>query len=190
MPLRGMRPSTVASTRDRELVQRYLRTRGEEAFRELYRTHSPYLFGLAMRVSGGQRSEAEEALQEAWLRAAQKLPNFRWQSALKTWLGGFVVNCCRELMRKRRPNAPQPSEIEEPTVAPSADGHLDLGRLLASLPEHQRIVLVLYVIEGYTHDEIGDLLGIAPGTSKSRLFEARRSLRRHRTSHHNHGTPK
>jgi RNA polymerase sigma factor (sigma-70 family) len=55
---------------------------------------------------------------------------------------------------------------------------LDLERCVSSLPEGQREVLILFHIEGYSHDEIADLLDIAPGTSKSRLFEARRALRR------------
>ena len=86
---------------DEALVTEYLESRDEGAFRDLYRAHSPYLFGLALRITGGRRDEAEEALQEAWIRAAQKLDTFRWQSALKTWLAGFVVNCCREAQRKR-----------------------------------------------------------------------------------------
>ncbi len=181
-----MRSSATVQDRDRELVRRFLRTRAEDAFRDLYRFHSPYLFCLAMRVSGGRREEAEEALQEAWIRAARKLPEFRWQSALRTWLGGFVVNCCREQQRRRRESR-EPDLLETMAEAPSPDGRLDLDRLLAALPDHQRTVLVLHAIEGYTHKEIGGLLGIAPGTSKSRLFEARRALQELRASHRNPG---
>ena len=184
---RGMESSIAALASDQQLVRRYVETRAEDAFRDLYRAHSPYLFCLAMRVSGGRREEAEEALQEAWIRAAKKMPEFRWQSALKTWLGGFVINCCREQRRRRRPDGPEPTLVE--TSAPAPDGRLDLDRLLASLPEHQRTVLILFAIEGYTHQEIGGILGIAPGTSKSRLFEARRGLRGLRAEHRNSGDP-
>lgn len=171
---------------DRELVQRFLETRAEGAFRDLYRMHSPYLFCLAMRVSGGRREQAEEALQEAWIRAARKLPDFRWRSTLRTWLGGFVVNCCREQLR-RAVELAEPDAAETLAVMPAPDGRLDLDRLLAALPSHQRTVLVLHAIEGYTHEEIGGLLGIAPGTSKSRLFEARRALQKLRDAHRKSG---
>jgi RNA polymerase sigma-70 factor (ECF subfamily) len=177
--------------RDEALVREYLATRSEEPFRELYRSHSPYLFGLALRVCGGRRGEAEEALQEAWIRAAGKLDGFRWDSQLRTWLAGFVVNCCRELRRRRPPPDPAPAPVEErrddAEPAGAVDGRLDLDRLLDALPEGQRIVIVLFAIEGYTHEEIGGLLGIPPGTSKSRLFEARRTLRELRAAHRRTG---
>jgi len=171
----------VTRSRDEVLVRRYLEGRAEDAFRVLYREYSPYLFGLALRISGGRRDEAEEALQEAWIRAAQKLDGFRWNSALKTWLAGFVVNCCREA-RRRRPGAgelalTELTVAEEPSQQPSDGGRIDIERLLGSLPDAQRDVLILFAIEGYTHAEIGRLLEIATGTSKSRLFEARRNLR-------------
>ena len=171
---------------DRELVRRYLETRSEEAFRALYRTHASYLFGLALRVCAGRHDLAEDALQEAWIRAAAKLDAFRWQSRLATWLGGFVVNCCRENLRRRRSAPLEAAEVASRDADPSdgalperAERRIDLHRLLARLPDGQRAVLVLHAIEGYTHEEIGRLLDIAPGTSKSRLFEARRALRDH-----------
>lgn len=179
------------SERDGALVRRYLETRSEEAFRDLYRDHSAYLYGLALRLTGGRREEADEALQEAWIRAAQKLEGFRWQSALKSWLGGIVVNCCREQRRRRRPEGPDLQLVEglagRPDPEGAIDGRLDLDRLLAVLPETQRTVIVLFAIEGYTHEEISGLLGIAPGTSKSRLFEARRALRDARQAHRRTG---
>lgn len=183
------------SERDEALVRGYLETGAEAAFRELYRSHSPYLFGLALRICGGRRAEAEEALQEAWIRAAAKLGGFRWDSALRTWLAGFVVNCCREQRRKRASPAALSLVEDEAKVEDRAtegasggiDSRLDLDRLLSALPETQRTVIVLFAIEGYTHEEIGGLLGIAPGTSKSRLFEARRTLRGLREAHRGTG---
>lgn len=161
---------------DRTLVERYLRERSEGAFRSLYRAHTPYLHCLALRLAGGRADEAEEAVQEAWIRAVQRLEGFAGRSRLRTWLAGFVVNCCREL-RRRRP-ATDSSPRPEPVQAPVDGARLDVERLLAALPDGQREVLVLFELEGYTHDEIATALAIAPGTSKSRLFEARRTLRR------------
>lgn len=166
-------------------MERYLEERSESAFRALYRAHTPYLFCLALRLCGGDRLEAEEAVQEAWIRAAQRLEAFRGHSTLRTWLAGIVINCSRERRRRWRPRPADPGHRGDPALdsqtsapAPSPAVRVDLERLVTALPAGQRQVLVLFAVEGYTHEEIAAALGIAPGTSKSRLFEARRALRR------------
>jgi RNA polymerase sigma-70 factor (ECF subfamily) len=178
----------LSSASDEELVERYLGERSEGAFRALYRAHTPYLFCLALRLCGGDRQEAEEAVQEGWVRAAQRLGAFRHRSSLRTWLAGIVINCSREQRRWRRrvvdPDTERwregaPARVPRSSApGPSPGVRVDLERLVSALPEGQREVLVLFDVEGYTHQEIAASLGIAPGTSKSRLFEARRSLRR------------
>ncbi|HTD52723.1 MAG TPA: sigma factor, partial [Thermoanaerobaculia bacterium] len=72
-----------AGAPDRDLVERYLGRREEAAFVALYRRHTPALFGLAARLCGGERADAEEIVQEAWVRAAQTLADFRWHSSLR-----------------------------------------------------------------------------------------------------------
>ena len=171
-------PAETTSPADSELVQNYLECRSEQSFRLLYRAHSPYLYRLALRLVGGHQVEAEDALQEAWIRAAERLPDFHWRSALRTWLSGFVINCCREIRRKREPAALRADLADQMTEVESPADRIDLERLLEALPDGQREVLVLFHLEGFTHDEIADRLDIAPGTSKSRLFQARRTLRR------------
>jgi len=180
-----MSETAISDDSDRLLVERYLEERAEDAFRALYRAHTSYLFGLALRICGGRRDIAEEAVQEAWIRAAERLSTFSWRSKLRTWLGGFVVNCCREQLRR----SPRTTNLElvEPTAGTSPEKRVDLEQLLASLPEGQRTVLVLFAVEGYTHDEIAGLLGIAAGTSKRRLHEARQALRALRETHRNAG---
>src|SRR5262249_40840337 len=81
---------------DRALVEGFLARRGEADFLALYRRHTPALLGLASRLSGRPPREAEDLVQEAWLRAAPALSAFRWESSLRTWLSGFVVNVWRE----------------------------------------------------------------------------------------------
>ena len=160
---------------ERALADRFVRRRDEGAFRDLYRAHTPYLLCLALRLTGGRREDAEDAVQEAWLRATKALPAFRWESRLRTWLGGIVINCCREQQRRA-------GRDEAPGVAiegqPSTGVAEDLEAAVRGLPDGLREVLVLHLLEGYTHQEIGGLLGIAEGTSKSRLFDARRALQR------------
>jgi RNA polymerase sigma-70 factor, ECF subfamily len=160
---------------DPDDVAGFLRDRDEAGFLRLYRAHTPALFRVAARLLG-ERSQAEDAVQETWLRAIAGLPGFRGDSSLRTWLTGIAINCCREALR-RRAAAPQ-GEPHERGVRAVAEDALDLTRALLRLPEGYREVLVLHDVEGFTHREIGALLAIAPGTSKSQLFLARRALRR------------
>lgn len=169
------------SSHDRALVSAFLASRAEADFRALYRAHAGALFALALRLAGGRREDAEEALQEAWLRAIERLDSFRFESALRTWLSGIVIRSAHELRRRRHPEREEPKggwEIEElaPPVAPVAST-IDLERALAELPATLREVVVLHELEGLGHEQIGALLDIPTGTSKSRLHFARRALR-------------
>lgn len=155
------------------LVERYRRRRDEAAFRALYRLHTPRLYRLAWRLVG---AGAEEAVQEAWLRAARGVGRFRGEARFGTWVGGILVNVCRELQRETR--APGASLAEDPSVSGRPpDERVDLERAIAALPPGQRAVLLLHDVEGHTHEEIGRLLGVEEGTSKSQLFRARRAVR-------------
>lgn len=144
----------------------------EESFRLLYRRHAPAMFALALRLTS-RRADAEDALQEAWLRAASALASFGWRSSLRTWLCGVVVNCVRE----QRRGAPSTAEAVEERVETGIEGALDIQAALRSLAPGYREVIVLHDVMGFTHEEIGELLGIEAGTSKSQLFRARGALR-------------
>jgi len=158
-------------------VQGFLARRDEESFRVLFRRHTPVLFRLALRLLGGDRAAAEDAVQEAWIRATERLSAFRFESALRTWLCGFVVNCCREAARGRGPVAEGQEEDKGEGPAVTAEG-IDLERAVTGLPNGYREVLVLHDVMGFTHREIAQRLGVEEGTSKSQLFLARRALRR------------
>lgn len=133
---------------------------------------------LAQRLLSGHHADAEDAVQEAWVRAVRLLAAFRWESSVRTWLCGIVINCCRERLRRRRPvtGLSAADEIAAPP-APSVSPR-DLESLLRALPDGYRQVLVLHDVQGYTHEEIAALLGISDGTSKSQLSRARAVLRR------------
>ena len=163
-------------TDDLALVERFLRGRGEDAFRALYRTHTPSLLALAMRLTGGDRSEAEDLVQESWVRAVLALPSFRAQSALLSWLSGLLVNVRRGRIRAdwRTVDAP---DIEPVVETSGRDDAIDLERAISALPEGARDVYVLHDVYGYTHREIAEMLGIVEGTSKSQLTRARTLLR-------------
>jgi RNA polymerase sigma-70 factor (ECF subfamily) len=166
---------------ERRLVEQVAERRNESAFRELYRRHSPALYGLLLRLLGGREAEAQDLLQETWIRAVGRLSTFPWESALRTWLCGIAVHCGREWQRRERSAALEPLEKPEqlPARHPSShpDGRMDWERAIRGLPDGYRQVLVLCDIEGYTHREVAGLLGISAGTSKSQLARARRALR-------------
>jgi RNA polymerase sigma-70 factor (ECF subfamily) len=162
-----------------------VRDRDEEDFRVLYRRHTPVLFRLALRLLGDEAA-AEDAVQEAWIRAAEKLAAFRFESALRTWLVGILLNCVREARRRRgpasRPGADLPVDETElgdaAGSAPLVAEAIDLERAIGGLPDGYRQVFVCHDLLGHTHREIAALLGVDEGTSKSQLFLARRALRR------------
>jgi RNA polymerase sigma-70 factor (ECF subfamily) len=165
---------------DETLVRSFLARREEDAFRGLFRRHTPALFRLALRLLGGDRAGAEDAVQEAWMRAVARLPEFRFESALRTWLSGFVVNCCRESSRRpgaRLPEAPLAATGLAAAPHGEPERALDLERAVLSLADGYRAVFVLHDLMGFTHREIARRLEIEEGTSKSQLFLARRALR-------------
>jgi RNA polymerase sigma-70 factor (ECF subfamily) len=163
-------------TDDVALVEQFLRGRSEDAFRALYRAHTPALYALALRLTGGDRGEAEDLVQESWVRALSALRTFRAQSALRSWLCGVLVNVRRGRIRTDWRTVDMP-DVEPVAAASSSDDAIDLERAIAALPEGARDVYVLHDVHGYTHREIADLLGIVEGTSKSQLNRARSLLR-------------
>jgi RNA polymerase sigma-70 factor (ECF subfamily) len=163
----------------RVLVARFLADRDETTFRALYRLATPRLWAFALRLCGGRAEAAEELVQECWSRAITRLDRFRGDSALASWLGGILLNCWREGRRELRwlePGAEIDAGSFEEPVAGDPDARIDVEVALARLPDGSRAVLLLHDVEGLTHAEIGARLGIAAGTSKSRLFAARRAL--------------
>jgi RNA polymerase sigma-70 factor (ECF subfamily) len=160
------------------------RTDAPGAFEELYRAHSPRLFGLACRMVG--RPDAEDLLQEIFLSAYRKMGQYRGDSALGTWLFRLATNLCVDHLRSRGAKWSRMTDElpEEPPAAAPGSGsvlgaidRMDLDRALLTLPDGCRTVFVLHDVEGFEHHEIGTLLGIADGTSKSQLHKARRRLR-------------
>ena len=162
---------------DRELVDRFVLRRDEEAFRLLFRRHTPRLYAIALRLLAQRAPDAEDAVQMAWQRASTRLASFEWRSQFATWLTAIVINCARERLRSRTWNADAPLEDEFRIREGSPVVTIDLDRAIAALPDGYREILVLHDIEGLTHTEISEHLGIAAGTSKSQLFHARRRVR-------------
>jgi RNA polymerase sigma-70 factor (ECF subfamily) len=132
-----------------------------------------------LRLNGGAEEDARDVVQETWLRAVRELAGFRWRSRLSTWLAGIALNCHRARSRRRHLEAEVPADAvpEAAVAAPRVLDRIALDRALARLPSGYREVLILHDVEGFTHEEIGAMLGVVEGTSKSQLFHARRVLR-------------
>ncbi len=169
-------PIAMTDPTDRQLADEFLEG-SEAAFRQLYRRHTPRLRGLVLRLGGRASAEADDVVQESWLRACAALDRFRWESALSSWLCGIALHVALETLRRDARWAAGDTLDRVAAPAPVLGDGIDIERALAALPPRQRAVLVLHDVEGYTHEEIGDLLGIVAGTSKSQLAHAREALR-------------
>jgi RNA polymerase sigma-70 factor (ECF subfamily) len=150
------------------------------AVRALYERYSPRVYAVVRRIAGDD-DLAQDYAQEAWIRAIRALPTFRGDSRFSTWLHRIAVNSALQALRKadtrRKKEAPMPDSVPvEPVEGDTLLGGL-LERAMDRLPEGMRQVLILHDVEGYTHDEIGDVLGVSAGTSKSQLFKARSKMR-------------
>ena len=168
----------VASDSDRSLAELVLG--GDElAFRSLYQRHSPRLYLLVLRLLGGAEADAEDVVQETWLKATERLNTFRWEASFGSWLSAIGLNVARETLRRRGKREEQwldDTDVAGPTPRDKVDP-MDLEKAIRTLPNGYRTVLILHDVEGYRHDEIAEKLGITAGTSKSQLFHARRAMR-------------
>jgi RNA polymerase sigma-70 factor (ECF subfamily) len=150
-----------------------------KAFEALYRLHVDRVYGICLRMTGNV-SEAEDCAQEAFIQAWNKMQKFRGDSAFSTWLHRIAVNAVLGRMRKSKREQDRIMAVAlnvPPTVTTGDAGELrDLSEAVDRLPEGARNVFVLHAVYGYTHDEAGEMLGIAAGTSKAQLHRAKRLL--------------
>jgi RNA polymerase sigma-70 factor (ECF subfamily) len=148
----------------------------------LYREHSPRVFALCLRLSGGTRDEASDLMQDVFIRAWRGLAAFRGDSAFSSWLHRLAVNAMLESVRSDKRRIARVLPMEDPgtlgaaAMSASPDLQIDLERAIAGLPEGARVAFVLHEIEGYRHEEIAAQLGIASGTVKAQLHRARKLL--------------
>jgi RNA polymerase sigma-70 factor (ECF subfamily) len=160
---------------DGVLIRRFLD--GEErAFRMLYERHTPRLKLTLRRMLGRRAEDVDDLVQDTWLSACRGLHGYRGTAKFGTWLTSIGVRAT--LNHLSRGVGPETESIGDVPVSDDGAGAaVDIERALAALPDHQRIVVVLHEIEGFTHEEIAAQLGMAPGTSKATLSRARQALR-------------
>ena len=178
---RSMPPASAAADHDTDDV--HAAAAGDRlAFQRLYRRHVERIHGALCRLAGYDHARAEDLTQEAFVRAWQKLPGFRHESAFGTWLYRLAINVALMELRARRADPvgfvdedKLPERGETPFCAAERE---ELERAIGKLPPRARAVLVLHDIEGWRHEEIGNELDMAVGTSKAQLHRARQLLRR------------
>jgi len=154
-----------------------------EAFEALYRAHVGRVYAVCYRMAG-DATLAEELAQDVFVRAWQRLGSFRGESAFSSWLHPLTVNVALSERRSRRRRTSRfmstddPAAFERPEAKPAGpEEGFDLDRALATLPPGARSVFVLHDVEGYKHEEIAHMTGVATGTSKAQLHRARKLLR-------------
>src|SRR5690606_18653358 len=156
---------------ERELIER-ARNGEDSAIRALYLRHAPRVYATVRRLAGDD-ALAEDWAQEAWVRAIRALPSFRGDAQFSTWLHRIAVNSAlhgqRWRTRRTSNEIPLPVTVSSEQRQDRPVLRVAIERALERLPAGMRQVLVLHDVEGFTHEEIGSVLGITPGTSKSQL---------------------
>jgi RNA polymerase sigma-70 factor (ECF subfamily) len=188
------KPAETAVADDRDLVARACR-RDEAAVRTIIRQNNRRLFRMARAIINDD-AEAEDVVQEGYVRAFTRLSDFRGESSFRTWLTRIVINEAYGRLRRRRPTLdwesaepalaaqahiiPFPASSSRPdpeTLMAQNEIHRLLETAIAALPERFRTVLVARLVEEMSTEETADLLGLRPETVKTRLHRARLLLR-------------
>ena len=168
--------------------ERFLIARAQQgdrvAARSLYDAHSRRVHRLVFRLCGGDEEMARDFTQDTFIRVFDKLSSFRGESAFATWVHRIAVTVTLNGLRKEKrlkrgaDDLDVANDLPAPSINVDPDLRAKLRAAIEALPPGSRASVILHDIEGYTHAEIGEMLGIAEGTSKARLFDARSRLRK------------
>jgi RNA polymerase sigma-70 factor (ECF subfamily) len=175
-------PISVAEFDDLTLVVR-AQEGDTRAFEALVRRHQRQLYRLALRLVGN-RSDAEDAVQDAFIAAWRRLSGFRGDAAFSSWMYRIVTNRCLKLSRTRRPalslddvgDQPTPDRASPEHQAETDDRAAALIRALQELPAEQRVCWILRDLHGLSYDDIAAIVSTSPDSVRGRLYRARRTL--------------
>ena len=149
---------------------------------EVYKKYYRAMYNVALRMLG-DTAEAEDNMQESFLNAFQKIETFRGEVTFGAWLKRIVINGCLDILKTRKAMISLESAPEIPEEEASEDNlqHRDLNigdvkEAIMALPDGYRIVLTLYLIDGYYHDEIAQILQITNATSRTQYHRAKKQL--------------
>ncbi|MFH1161147.1 MAG: sigma-70 family RNA polymerase sigma factor [bacterium] len=166
---------------EKELIDRCL-NRDPKAQESLYSKYASRMFGICLRYAG-DGMEAQDMLQEGFIRAFRYLKDYRFEGSFEGWLQRVFVNTAINIKRKGLKFQSEDSTDEKARQIDTCEDAIsklsqqELMQMIRELPTGYRMVFNLFVIEGFSHKEIGKLLGISESTSKSQLWCAKRSLR-------------
>jgi RNA polymerase sigma-70 factor (ECF subfamily) len=153
------------------------------AFEQLYRLHGARMKSVARNLLG-TTSDAEDAVQDTFLKIQRRIASFRGQSSFATWSFRVLINTCYDLrrsrLRKKEVAEEKPGEETRPEPRAAAAHpalRIALDRALAELTRQQRDIFLLYEVEGFRHSEIASMLEISETASKNTLFQAKKNLR-------------
>jgi RNA polymerase sigma-70 factor, ECF subfamily len=166
---------------DQLLIAQVL-TADPRAERALYEQHVDKVYRLAYRLAGDAQM-AQEFTQDTFVKAFDRLAQFRGDAQLSTWICSICVSVTLNGLRSRAARNKRETSLDDAltTPSPAREAEPDLRTrmrdAIVSLPDGYRTVFLMHDVEGFTHEEIAETLGVEPGTSKAQLFRARRKLR-------------
>ena len=160
---------------DKELVKKTL-SGGNHHYGILIQRYADYLFGLGMRLTGGNRELAEDISQQSFLKSYTYLRSFDSRRTYKHWLTGIAVNCFKDMIKKDN----QYTDLDignEPNYSPNLEGNADFFKLIKPLNGDEKILFILRYVYDYQINEIVDLLDLKSGTVKSKISRALEKLK-------------
>jgi RNA polymerase sigma-70 factor, ECF subfamily len=179
----GPSPAAVDALSEDAALAAACRSGDLRAYERLYALHGPRMKNLARNVLGNP-IDAEDAVQDTFLKVQRSIASFRGQSSFVTWTYRILINTCYDARRSRRRKREVANDdsVETPRPEPRAPGahpalRMALERALEKLTRHQRDVFLLYEVEGFRHAEIAGMLEMTETASKNTLFQAKKNLR-------------
>ena len=177
-------PAVPAPSAARESgeVRGVARPRDRSAERDVYERHVDRVYRMALRMTGNA-AVAEDLTQDVFVRAFDRMHQFRGDAEIGTWLHRVAITVILNAVKKRQATATRELPLNAKELAPSNSGAIDMDArdrvraAVAELPDDLRMVVLLYDVEGYTHNEIADMMGINAGACRMRLLRARQLLR-------------
>lgn len=187
VPSRETKPHALDFTQTHKDLIEQCKRGDRRAQQQLYQHYARQMYNICLRMLRHEH-DAEDLLQQSFMDAFSKLPSFRYESSFGAWLKRIVVNNCINFLKRKRLSFTFLDEVSESRLAHDAepdspddeDIPLEVQRIyeaMKQLPDGYRLVFSLYLIEGYDHREIADILGITEATSKSQYHRAKKKVK-------------